>query len=237
MCVGVERAGHAQRHQPGLLRRLGGERLELLEGAGGHHLAGTVVVGGGQAVLVDGGEHLVAVAAEHGGHAGRGDRGRLGHRPAALADQHHRLLGGDDPRTGGRGQLADAVAGDGADLAEGVGRVREDVERGDQAGGHQQRLGDLGVPDRVGVGLGAVVHQVERGHGGQPLEAGPEGRLLEPGGEEPGGLGALTGRDDDEHTPTVPNNRVRPRLGRPRKRPRRLCRVPTKDGRMWPCPA
>ena len=84
-----------------------------------------------------------------------------GHRLAALADQHHRLLGGDRPGTGGGGQLADAVAGDRADLAERVGRVREELEGGEQAGGHQQRLGHGGVADGLRVGLGAVVHQVE----------------------------------------------------------------------------
>ena len=92
---------------------------------------------------VERGQHLVAVAAEDGGHAGRGDRGGLGHRVAALADQHHRLLGGDHAGAGGGGDLADAVAGDGADLLEGVGGVREELERGDQAGRDQQRLGDL----------------------------------------------------------------------------------------------
>ena len=45
-----------------------------------------------------------------------GRRGGLGHRLAALADQHHRLLGGDHAGAGGGGELADAVAGDRADL-------------------------------------------------------------------------------------------------------------------------
>ena len=134
----------------GISRALAGgssaSACELLEGAGGDDLAGAVVVGGGQAVLVERGEHLVAVAAEDRGHAGRGDRGGLGHRLAALADQHHRLLGGDHPGAGGGGELADAVAGDRADLLEGVGRVREQLERRDQAGGDQQRLGDPRCP-------------------------------------------------------------------------------------------
>ena len=74
--LGVEGAGHRQRRQPRLGRRVVGERRELLEGAGGDDLAGAVVVGGGQPVLVERGQHLVAVAAEHRGHAGRGDRRR-----------------------------------------------------------------------------------------------------------------------------------------------------------------
>ena len=57
-----------------------------------------------------------------------------------------------------------------ADLLERVGRVREQLERGDQAGRDQQRLGDPGVADGLRVGLGAVVGQVEAGHGGEPAE-------------------------------------------------------------------
>ena len=38
-------------------------------------------------------EPLVAISADHRGHRGRGHRGCLGHRLAAFADQHHRLLG------------------------------------------------------------------------------------------------------------------------------------------------
>ena len=53
----------------------------------------------------------------------------VGHRPAALADEHHRLLGGDHAGAGRGGDLADAVAGDGADPAERVGRVRERATR------------------------------------------------------------------------------------------------------------
>ena len=46
------------------------------------------------------------------------------------------------PGAGRGGELADAVPGDGADLVEGVGGVREQLEGRDQAGGDQQRLGD-----------------------------------------------------------------------------------------------
>ena len=153
MWLGVEGAGDAQRDQPGAGRRVGGERLELLGGARGDDLAGAVVVGGGQAVLVEGGQHLVAVAAEDGGHPGRRDGGRVGHRPAALADEDHRLLGAEHPGAGGGGQLTDAVTGNRPDLREPVGGVGEQLEGGDQAGGDQQRLGDPGVADGLGVGL------------------------------------------------------------------------------------
>ena len=93
------RCGRRRRRYSGISRALAGgssaSAASCSSGAGGDDLAGAVVVGGGEPVLVEGGEHLVAVAAEDGGHAGRGDGGGLGHRLAALADQHHRLLGGD----------------------------------------------------------------------------------------------------------------------------------------------
>ena len=183
---------------------------------------GPLSLAGGQAVLVDGREHLVAVAAEDGGHAGRASTAAAcGHRVAALADQDHRLLGGDHPGAGGGGDLADAVAGDGADLVERVGRVREELEGRDQAGRDQQRLGDLGVADRLGVGLGAVVGQVEAGDRGEPVEARGERRVLQPGLEEAGSLGTLAGSDDDEHTSTLPRRGSRPRLG-PHENDRRV---------------
>ena len=162
---GVEGAGDAERHQAGLGWRRGGERLQLLEGAGRDDLARAVVVGGSESVLLERGQDLVAVATQHGGHAGRGDGGRLGHRVAALADQHHRLLGGDDPGAGGGGQLTHAVAGDGGDGLERVGRVGKELQGGHQSGRDQQWLRDLGVTDGVGVRLGAVVDQVDAGDG------------------------------------------------------------------------
>ena len=67
-------------------------------------------------MLVEGGEHLVAVAAEDGGHAGGGDGGRRRHRLAALADEHHGLLRGEDAGADGRGDLPDRVAGARADM-------------------------------------------------------------------------------------------------------------------------
>ena len=139
-----------------------------------------------------------------------------------------------DAGAGGGGDLADAVAGDRADLAEGVGRVREERERGDQAGGDQQRLGDRGVADRLGVGLGAVVGQVEAGDGRQPVEARGEGRVLEPGREETGGLGALAGSDDDEHGLHSAACGHRSLALRARTKLRRaiLCRIPTKAIRL-----
>ena len=124
--VGVEGAGDRQRHQPGAGRGVGGQRGELLHGAGRDDLARAVVVGRGQAVPLEGREHLVAVAAEDGGHARRRGGGGAGHRLAALAHQDHRLLGGERVGADGGGELADAVAGHRADLGERVRRVREE---------------------------------------------------------------------------------------------------------------
>ena len=115
MCSVWNAPATCERTQPRALGRVGGERGELLEGAGGDDLAGAVLVGGGEAVLVERGEDLVGVAAEDGGHAGGGGRGGGGHGPAALADEDHRLLGGDDARGGGGGELTDGVAGADAD--------------------------------------------------------------------------------------------------------------------------
>ena len=54
-------------------------------------------------------------------------------------------------------------------------------------------------PHDLGVGLRAVVLQVEARHRRQPVQPGGECRLGQPGGEEPRSLGALAGRDDREH--------------------------------------
>ncbi len=105
----------------------------------------------------------------------------------------------DHPGTRGGAELAHAVSGDRADAAEGVGWVREELEGGDESGRDQQRLRDVGAADGVGIGLGAVVGEVETGDRGQPLEPLGEGRVFQPRGQEAGRLGALPGRDDDEH--------------------------------------
>ena len=98
--------------------------------------------------------------------------GGRGHRVAALADQHHRLLGGDRAGRRRRRRARRRCGRRRRRSGERVGRVREQLEGGEQAGGDQQRLGDGGVADRLGVGLGAVVGQVDAGDGGQPAGAG-----------------------------------------------------------------
>ena len=160
--LGVERAGHLQRAQPGLS---GGSAANA---ASCSSVPATTIwpapfsLAAVRPCCVGLGDDVVAVAAEDGGHAGGGDGGGRGHRPAALADEHHRLLGGDDAGAHGGGDLADAVPGARADLGVGLGRVREEAQQRHQAGAHQQRLGHGGVADGVGVALGAVAHEVDR---------------------------------------------------------------------------
>ena len=89
--VGVEGAGDRQRHDPRLRRRVGLQRGQPVERSRRRRSARRRCrLAGGQAVLVEGGEHLVGVAAEDGGHAGRRLRAGGGHRPAADGGQRDR---------------------------------------------------------------------------------------------------------------------------------------------------
>ena len=202
--LGVERAGDLERAHAGPLGRVGGEGGELVEGAGDDDLAGAVHVGRGQAVLGGLGDDHVRVAAEHGAHAGGRDGGGCGHLPAALADEDHGLLGGEDARAHRGGDLADGVPGAGADAGEGVARVGEHAEQGDEPGPDDERLGDGGVADGLGVRDGAVLDEVDAADHGQPVEAFAHPGDFQPGGEEAGRLGALSGRDDNEHPRSLP---------------------------------
>jgi hypothetical protein len=145
------------------------------------------------------GEHLVGVAADHARHRGRRDGAGRRHRPAALTDEDHGLLGRQHADAGGGGDLAHRVSGGHPDEGERVGRMREQLEGRQQPGGDQQRLRDGGVADRLGVRLGAVVRKVQTAYRGEPGGAGGEAGLTQPGLEETGGLRPLSGRHDGEH--------------------------------------
>lgn len=140
--------------------------------------------------------HL-GVAAEQRGHTGPGDRGGLGHGQAPLAyeGQCGRVV--EDTGERGGGDLADAVVGDRA------GRYVAQGGGGQQSGRHEQRLGHGGVADRVGVGLGAVVGEVQS-DGVRPRAetVGGTGEV-EPRSQEAGRLGALAGSDEYEHSHTL----------------------------------
>src|SRR5699024_423859 len=83
------------------------------------------------------------------------------------------------------------------------------------AGADQQRLGDLGSADLVGVGGGAAALQVQADDIRPPLEALGHTGEFEPGGEESGNLGALAGSSDDKHVTNTalrnPSERMRTR--------------------------
>ena len=134
------------------------------------------------------GQHLVAVAAEHRGHAGRGHRGGRGHRRPRSRTKTIAASALMTPAPAAAVDLADASARRPRRPArEGVGGVREQ-RRAPTAmpDGDQQRLGDRGVPDRLGVGLGAVVDQVQAGDGGPPVSRSANAGDLEPGVRKPG---------------------------------------------------
>ena len=200
----VERAGDLQRTHPRPLGRVSGERGQLLECPRDDDLARTVLVGRRQAVLGGLGHHGVGVAAEDSAHAGRSDgRGRR-HAAAALADQHHGLLGREHAGTDRGRDLPDGVTGSCADPGEASRRVGEQGQQADQARADDERLGHGRVADRLRVGGGAVGDEVHAGHGRQPLESLADAIHLQPGTEESGGLRALAGRDDDEHSRSLP---------------------------------
>jgi hypothetical protein len=77
--------------------------------------------------------------------------------------------------------------------------VREQGECGKHGRRYEEGLRDRGVPDRLGVPLGAVVHEIEPGHGGQPDQAVREHGILHPGLQEARGLGTLARGDDRKH--------------------------------------
>ena len=127
------------------------------------------------------------------------DGGGLGHRPSADADESQGVLFAQD--AGGRrcGELADRVPGDAGDGVAVVERVPRQ-----EAGRDDERLSDLRVADPIGIPLGAGGDEVDArplGVGGEALARAVE---LEPGGEEPGGLGALPGEDRDDHFSILP---------------------------------
>ena len=170
--LGVERAGHAQRAPAGPWRAGSSARAcELLHGAGSDDLARAVVVGRGRGP----GPRCAASTSSR-------SPPRTAVMPVAVVAAASAIA---LPRSRTSTIACSAVIarapaaaassptlwpGDGTDLAERVGRVREQLERRDQPGGHQQRLGDLRVADRLGVRLGAVVGEVDAGDGRQPLE-------------------------------------------------------------------
>lgn len=156
------------------------------------------------------GDDIVLLTTQYGGHSGLGAARGLRHGEPAPADQHHGRLVGEHTGGHGRGDLADAVARDRADTARqpretgrALDALAEQRVGGDQTGGHQQRLGHRGVADLLLVGLGAVVDEVQPGHGRPPRQTFGDAGQVEPGSEEAGLLSALAGSDEYEHSHTL----------------------------------
>jgi hypothetical protein len=166
----------------------GGEGPQLLERPSGDDLAGGVHVGGGEPLGGNGRRDLFGVPADDRAHPRRSHRARLRHLATALTDEHQRLLGGDDPGPCRGRDLADGVPGPDRHLGEGLGGLREELKQRGEAGRNDQRLGDRRVPDRVGVGLGAVFEQVDASDGGEPLHPVVDGGQLQPRSEQSWGL-------------------------------------------------
>ena len=197
------------------------------EGAGGDDLARTVHVGRGEAVLGRW-RRPPRRGPRRGPRTCRSavDGAGLGHRATTQADQPHRVLGVRDPRGGGRGDLPDQWPATAPTERERVGRVREQRERGEQPGGDDERLGDGGVADRVGVG---VVPWWARSSRRRRTATRPRAQAgeLEPGGQEAGGLGALAGADETSTLHSL-GSRGRGRASGATKLRGDLCRNPTR---------
>ena len=188
----------------------GGEGGEGVERAGRDHLAAAVDVRGDEPVRRERREDLVGVAAEHRAHAGGVAAAARAIAAPRTATRRRASSSVSTPAIAAAASSpteCPAVTPTSRCAATAERRVGAEVEDGPQArqrGGHEQRLRDGGVPDGVGVGRGAVGDQVEaRGRRG-PRDRLGDGRQLEPGGEHAGGLGTLTGADDDEHPTTLP---------------------------------
>jgi hypothetical protein len=181
----VEGAGHLQCDHARATGGVGREGRERVEGTRRDDLPAAVAVGRGEPVLLDLREHVGLDPAHDGRHARASPSGRLGHRAAAHADEPQRVILGEHPRGGGGGELADRVPGDA-----GVGDrgARCEFAPREQARGHDQRLRDRGVADRVGIAHGAVLDEVDAravGGGAEELAA---ARQLEPLVQKSGGL-------------------------------------------------
>jgi hypothetical protein len=96
------------------------------------------------------------------------------------------------------------VAGDSCD-AFSRGELAEGASR-DETGGDDERLRYGGVADRVGIRSRAVGHQVDAGAFGELLDERARLRVVEPGGEEAGGLRALSGSYENDHRTILPMN-------------------------------
>ena len=125
-------------------------------------------------------EYVVKITANDGSHGSWGRRTGLGHRTAALAYKDHRLLCGENAYARRGSHLSDGMTRNDADMWVGIGRVREELEGGEQAGSDEKRLRNGGISDRFRVCLSAVVPQIEAGYRGEPVQPVSESGNFEP---------------------------------------------------------
>ena len=135
-------------------------------GSGNNYLSGSIHVGCGKSDFVGSGNYFIWLSSEDGAHAGGCEGGSVRHGPTPLPDEDHGLLGGEDASGGGGGDLANAVTCPHRYTGECLGGVGEKSQQGDQAGPNEQWLRDGRVADRLGVGAGAMLNQVDTAHDG-----------------------------------------------------------------------
>src|SRR5580704_8030545 len=106
------------------------------------------------------------------------------------------------------------------------------VECGGHGSGYQQRLGDGGVPDLVGIGGSPAADQVAACDLRPGRQPGSKARQLKPGSEKSRCLGTLAGSCDKEHAPSL-HCRSPPCLCRSKRSfCGRLCRKSTSHVRL-----
>ena len=136
----------------------------MLQGSGSDDLARRIDIRRGEPISVKCFENGIGIAAKHRAHPGGSQGGSGGHGRAALAHEHHGLLGTEYVRGGSSGDLADAVAGSCADARKSFGGVGEQLKQGDEPSAHNQWLSNGGIADRVGVRFGSVAQEINAGH-------------------------------------------------------------------------
>ena len=197
--LGVEGAGDREREQPGLLGRVVGERCELLErcrrrrpGRAPLTLAGvrpclSSVASTSSASPPSTAVMPVGVASAASAIARPRSRTSTIACSAVIARAPAAAVSSPT--------LWPATAPIRPNASAGCGKRASAATRPER---DQQRLRDRGVADRVGVGLGAVVREVQTGHG-VPSQSRRSAKalVLQPRGEESGRLGTLSGGDDD----------------------------------------
>ena len=193
----MERPRDLQRNDPCALRRVGLERVEGGELAGHHDLSSAVEVGGLEPERVESGEQLGFIRADDGAHAGLHLCRGIRHGAPAFPHEGEGIRLAEHTCARRRRDLAHGVPGDAGDAI--AAPVGEQHAQREKSGGHDERLGDSGVADGVGVGDGAVSHEIHADCIGHARELVAVQVVFEPRVEESGGLRALSRAYDNDH--------------------------------------